>query len=177
MENINEGIKGFLTNDEYMVWKERLENTLLINQYRLKVNRNFTLDQRKNESSICGSLCLNETDLPGEIWKDYPHNRKYTISSYGRVRYENNIVPQKDKDGKVGYLILDDSEYDEKLLTYCIYQLVAYTFFERPQEDGCHIHHISNNGYDNSIGNLIYLTEDQHYQIHDSEKRLKEWES
>lgn len=163
-----ENYKSFLTDGEFAERKDQLQNTWDLHQNRLKANgkldkNNAEIVRRIEQSKQSGSLCLSEKDLPGEVWKPYNSNKikNLEVSSYGRIRHENKIVPQKDSEeqGKtVGYLVLDNAE-----LPKCfVYKMVAETFLEKPSSGAYHVHHITNNGYDNSVGNLIYLTDEQH---------------
>lgn len=159
-----ETYKSFLTESEFAEWKSRLQNILDLNQNRLKENgkldkENAEIARRIEQSKEFGSLCL-ESELNGEIWKSYKIEG-LEVSSYGRVRYNKEIVPQKDSEEKVGYLVLDNAE----LPKIHVYQMVAETFLEKPDSGEYQIHHITNNGYDNSVGNLIYLTKEQHNQL------------
>ena len=154
-----ETYKSFLTESEFAEWKSRLQNILDLNQNRLKENREKEIALRKEQSA---AFCL-EPELNGEIWKSYKIEG-LEVSSYGRVRYNKEIVPQKDSEEKgkeVGYLVLDNAELPKML----VYQMVAETFLEKPDSGEYQIHHITNNGYDNSVGNLIYLTKEQHNQL------------
>lgn len=163
-----ETYKSFLTDSEFAEWKSRLQNILDLHQNRHKANgkldkNNAEIARRIEQSKEFGSLCLSENDLPGEVWKEYKTDKfdGLEVSSYGRVRHNKKIVPQKDSEEKgkeVGYLVLDNAE----LPKCCVYQMVAEAFFGMPPSDGYHVHHITNNGYDNSVGNLIYLTKEQH---------------
>lgn len=166
-----ENYKSFLTDSEFAEWKSRLQNILDLHQNRYKANgkldkNNAEIARRIEQSKKFGSLCLSENDLPGEVWKPYNSNKieGLEVSSYGRVRHENKIVPQKDSDAQgraVGYLVLDNAE----LPKCCVYKMVAEVFLGKQTSDGYHVHHITNNGYDNSVGNLICLTKEQHAQL------------
>lgn len=167
-----ETYKSFLTDSEFAEWKSRLQNILDLHQNRHKANgkldkSNPEIARRIEQSKEFGSLCLSENDLPGEVWKEYKTDKfdGLEVSSYGRVRQNKKIVPQKDSDAQgraVGYLVLDT---EEKLPKCCVYQMVAEAFLGKQSSDGYHVHHITNNGYDNSVGNLIRLTEEQHNQL------------
>lgn len=167
-----ETYKNFLTDSEFAECKSRLQNILDLHQNRYKANgkldkNNAEIARRIEQSKEFGSLCLSEKDLLGEIWTPYKADKfdGLEVSSYGRVRYNKKIVPQKDSEAQgkaVGYLVLDT---DEKLPKCCVYQMVAEAFFGTPPSEGYAVHHITNNGYDNSVGNLIYLTKEQHDQL------------
>ena len=166
-----ENYKSFLTDSEFAEWKSRLQNTLDLHQNRYKANgkldkSNAEIARRIEQSKEFGSLCLSENDLPGEVWKEYKADKfdGLEVSSYGRVRQNKKIVQQKDSEEKgkaVGYLVLDNAE----LPKCCVYKMVAEVFLEKPSSEGYVVHHITNNGYDNSVGNLIYLTKEQHDQL------------
>ena len=115
--------------------------------------------------------------IEGEKWKkiDGGGYTKYSISNLGRVKYCGFIVPQKNKindDGKEmkEYLVLDKEKFkimykdvatdfnlDQSIF---VYSLVAYAFLGKKEGDFLHVHHITNDGYDNSVNNLILLTKD-----------------
>ncbi len=166
-----ETYKSFLTDEEFTQCKSRLQSILDLHQNRYKAvgkldKSNPEIARRIEQSKEFGSLCLSENDLAGEVWKPYKADKidGLEVSSYGRVRHNKKIVPQKDSEEKgkeVGYLILDT---EEKLPKCCVYQMVAETFLKKP-EGNYQVHHITNNGYDNSVGNLIYLTKEQHDQL------------
>lgn len=166
-----ENYKSFLTDGEFAEWKSRLQNILDLHQNHYKVSgkldkNNAEIVRRIEQSKQSGSLCREEKNLDGEVWKPYKSDKikGLEVSSYGRVRHENKIVPQKDSDAQgkaVGYLVLDNAE-----LPKCyVYQMVAEVFLGKQTSDGYHVHHITNNGYDNSVGNLICLTKEQHNQL------------
>ncbi len=167
-----ETYKSFLTDSEFTECKSRLQNILDLHQNRYKAvgkldKSNPEIARRIEQSKEFGSLCLSENDLAGEIWKPYKADKidDVEVSSYGRVRHNKKIVSQKDSEEKgkeVGYLILDT---EEKLPKCCVYQMVAEAFLKTPALEGYVVHHITNNGYDNSVGNLIFLTKEQHVQL------------
>lgn len=166
-----ETYKSFLTDSEFAEWKSRLQNILDLHQNRHKAcgkldKSNAEIARRIAQSKEFGSLCLSEKDLAGEEWKPYKTEKfaGLEVSSYGRVRYNKKIVPQKDSEeqGKaVGYLVLDNAELPKGY----VYKMVAKAFLKKPDSGEYAVHHITNNGYDNSVGNLIYLTKEQHDQL------------
>ena len=116
----------------------------------------------------------------GCCWKGYGDNMKeiwkaiagyeclYEVSNLGRVKYEGKIQAQVDeidvKTGKpkIGYLVLED----KNLRRDYVYSMVAFTFLDKIEGDGYHVHHITNNGYDNSIENLVLLNREEHSYVH-----------
>lgn len=140
-----------------------------------------TKEKRKKESP---SFITESSDLENEKWADYPQElfnnfkseyttRQYKdfknietimVSNYGRVKIDGIIEEQEDQSGKTGYLQL--KKYPGLGM---IYQLVAETWLEKPTENcpDCilDVHHITNNGYDNSPENLIWLNRCDHSRI------------
>lgn len=114
------------------------------------------------------SFNYSEYNLQGEIWKDFPLDKKYSVSNLGRIRYEGKIQAQVDdidvKTGepKIGYLVLED----KNLRRDYVYSMVAFTFLSKIEGDGYHVHHITNNGYDNRVENLVLLNREEHSYVH-----------
>ena len=115
------------------------------------------LDKRR---SISPSFNYDEKDLESEEWKEFPLDSKYTVSNFGRIKYEGKI--QKQKDEKIQYVTLAD----ENLRQDYVYNFVAYTFLGKIEGDGMHVHHITNDGYYNTVDNLILLTQEEHSYVH-----------
>ncbi len=112
--------------------------------------------------------------LPGEQWVQHPTLSTYMCSTLGRVKICVNgvyvVQEQADSPGKEkkGYLILKN--FQTPIL---VYRLIADTFCGRIMGEGRAVHHIDNNGYNNSPDNLIMLTKNQHDLIHREE--MVEW--
>ena len=115
------------------------------------------LDKRR---SISPSFNYDKQDLESEVWKPFPLDTKYTVSNLGRIKYEGKI--QKQKDAKIGYVTLAD----DNLRKDYVYNFVAYTFLDKIEGDGRHVHHITNDGYYNTVDNLILLTQEEHSYVH-----------
>ena len=145
---------------------------------------------------VCLTRCsklIGEDWKPVKIWdKDKHTDTEYNyiqVSNYGRVRVFSDkyfeILPQyeneeKDKDEKLnskdyrdGYLYVNlpkavkvKNEYKS---TTAVYELIAEYWLKK---EGCDkkcfydIHHINNNGYENTPANLIWLKKCQHKQVH-----------
>lgn len=139
-------------NRNYNVWLDGLKQKL--NSYEPLFS---DLDTRR---SVSPSFNYSENDLKGEIWKEFPLDKRFTVSNLGRIKFEGKI--QKQKDEKVGYCTLAD----EKLSTDYIYNFVACTFLGKIKGDGYHVHHITNDGYYNTEDNLILLTQEEHSYVH-----------
>jgi len=111
--------------------------------------------------------------LEGEIFKKHPE-KDVEVSNLGRVKQGDCILEQYDPKNN-GYLFVDIKSI-RKTIPEKVYRLVAETWLERPdtkelskvQKNECYntVHHISNNGYDNRIENLMWVTEWQHAMIH-----------
>ncbi|MDE6067575.1 MAG: HNH endonuclease [Treponemataceae bacterium] len=111
--------------------------------------------------------------LPGEEWRMLPNDEHYFISTMGRVKYNDAIVPQDDTE-RMGYLKLDVEKKLNVDHYVNVYTLVAKAFLGKKEGDGYDVHHIDNNGYDNRPENLILLTRTQHNAVHRDEKLSQE---
>lgn len=128
---------------------------------------------------------LPDDDLPGELWRKCTGEYEgYYASNYGRIRDQNDkILPQFDTDAKynaeqikkmideindrndIGYLVIKGNTP--------VHRLVASAWLKKPKKKyknyikngKYHVHHISNDGYDNTPFNLIYLPEEIHNGI------------
>jgi len=115
-----------------------------------------------------------------EEWKTYMENpsnwraqykeiKKVEVSNWGRVRFKKasgiHIQKQVDKKNN-GYLELDG--YPSFPV---VYKMVAETWLSKDEHQDAtlrewHVHHISNNGYDQRPENLIWLRSSLHKFIH-----------
>ena len=143
-------LKTYKTN--YYAWLDELKNKL--DNYLPLFN---DLDVRR---SISPSFNYSEYNLKGEIWKEFPIDKDYTVSNLGRIKYQGKIQEQKDE--KIGYVTLAD----ENLRKDYVYNFVAYTFHGKIIGDGYHVHHITNDGYYNTVENLVLLTKEEHSYVH-----------
>lgn len=166
-ESVNFIGKNTLTDEEFLEYYEQLwEKTPHKDNWPSKEE----IAERKQE----GAKRYNseEATLPGEEWRELPNCKKYSISTMGRVKYDDKIVPQDDAE-KTGYLKLN---VDKKNVDHSVpvYKLVAKAFLGKKEGDGYEVHHIDNNGYDNRPENLILLTRTQHNAVHCKEKLSQE---
>ena len=126
------------------------------------------IEDKETLRKTYGSRNLDENDLEGEIWKEYPLNPKYLVSNLGRIKFDGKIQAQTDQvdpvTGKIkgGYLVLENKDLRQDY----IYNFVAYTYLGKIEGDGYHVHHITNDGNDNSINNLVLLTAAEHSIVH-----------
>lgn len=119
-------------------------------------------------------------DLKGEDWKEYSKIPKLKISNLGRIQYDDVILNQveefKNDESKthIGYLQLDKEQATEleiwsKIKENYIYQLVANIWLDEPDDfenEIYEVHHIDNDGYNNTVDNLIWVKKCQHGHIH-----------
>jgi hypothetical protein len=106
--------------------------------------------------------------LPNEIFKKHP-DYPVEVSNMGRVKMDNKILlqqPNMEKDyDPYGYLWVDIPKIDD--LERRVYRLVAKTWCERPDQDIYFmVHHITDNGMDNQKENLLWVSCEQHRDIH-----------
>lgn len=153
----------------YYLWLDELK-------HKLKNYEPLYIDLRINSPSFNYS----EHNLQGEIWKkiNQAGYSRYEISNLGRVKYLGRIVPQKNEliDGRehIGYLVLDKLAFQKKYpctpsgfsQKNYVYTLVALAFLGKIEGDGYHVHHITNNGYDNRVENLVLLNREEHSYVH-----------
>ena len=119
-------------------------------------------------------------DLKGEDWKEYSKIPKLKISNLGRIQYDDVILNQveefKNDENKthIGYLQLDKEQATEleiwsKIKENYIYQLVANIWLDEPDDfenEIYEVHHIDNDGCNNTVDNLIWVKKCQHGHIH-----------
>lgn len=146
----------------------------IINEYTLEELANKIIPQqlideaRQNKKEPYIFEVTEIPLLPIEQWVLHPEG-KYLVSNLGRVKFKDEIIPQKNKDGKPGWLILaKDKSSGEIVLNTSkfVYNFVSDTFLVKPLDTATHCHHITNNGYDNRPENLIWLTPEQHSAVH-----------
>jgi hypothetical protein len=127
---------------------------------------------RKPESICINNIPIHKNQnnelLEGEIFKKNDE-KDAEVSNLGRVKHGDYILEQYDPKNN-GYLFVDINNNPER-----VYRLIAETWIERPKLGEFPdlkwfyyntVHHISNNGYDNRIENLMWVTAWQHAMIH-----------
>ena len=126
----------------------------------------------------------NDDNLPGELWRKCTGEYEgYYASNYGRIRDQNGkTLPQFDTDAKYNAEQIKkmiDEQNDRRDIGWlrvdniAVHRLVASAWLKKPkkkyknynEKDEYHVHHISNDGYDNTPFNLIYLPEEIHNGI------------
>lgn len=113
--------------------------------------------------------------IPKQKKSQYSYIKDILVSNLGNVKIQDNrtndvslIEQENDPNYPDGYL---------RLKGYAslghIYRIVARTFILKEREEPKDsmgklypIHHIDNNGYNNSVENLIYVSPEEHAKIH-----------
>lgn len=163
-------VKYYYTNEKYDTFKleefsiEELNKKIIptteINKkYKIitscEISSDLYLDNLKNNYNI---------DPKKEFWRKYSDNEYIEVSNFGRVKFQKRLLGFKDIAPLSGYLKCSPDESNE-----FVYQMVAKTWLLKPKNSctNCmyEVHHISNDGYDNRVENLIYLTKCEHLQI------------
>ena len=159
-----------LTDEQFNeYYKDLFEASPRISDYETEEYKNKVELSRKRFFDF-QQRTMDIDTLPWEIWKEHPNDKTWEISNLGRIKINGIIQEQIDNtDGSKGYLVL------KNYTSYLVYHLVADTFLNRgkPGFEGLFVHHINNDGYNNSEDNLIMLTEKQHKVIH--RKEMEEW--
>ena len=162
-----------------------------IQKYNDGTQQEFDLEELQRKCKVVYPYQDIETaKLEGEQWKPYPYfkdiipqyspndgrGKKYHklenlyVSNKGRVK-----VKYKDKKKEILEQIVDIEGGYLRLPEYPgfgnVYRLVAETWLERPtNKDKNIVHHIDNNGYNNSAENLIWVDKIEHGKIHGLKK-------
>jgi len=87
---------------------------------------------------------------------------EYFISNYGRVKSNEKILDIY-YEGK--YLDIS-MVYIPQNSSYSIHRLIMETFLPFEGMDKFHVHHINNNALDTTINNLMWVSPEDHSQIH-----------
>jgi hypothetical protein len=162
--------------------KEENEIVHIIN-YSINELKQMVLS--KNDAGIIHSLkrhmnkIVYNQNLPGEVFRKYPRNINYAyvnfrpflkskeyenynieVSNYSRIRI-NGLI-EKQVEVKNGYFYIKSNTID-----YPVYRFVAEVWCECPFSDsvGWQVHHISNDGNDNTPENLIWIEGSSHNKI------------
>lgn len=189
----NSKIKSFLklknnnvlNSDEIDKIKSLIIDTQTINKYYFEEysinNKTYTLKQNYQELSY--SFNLDNEVFKEELFRVYYQNEdsnlNIEVSNLGRIRINKRIAEQTEKYNNynkeyknIGYLQLKycEDEYIRKawkvIKENYIYEMVAKMWLGIPDGKNWEVHHITNNGYDNRVENLIWVKKDDHIKIH-----------
>ena len=117
-------------------------------------------------------VALTRGLLDDEQWEKIVFLEGYFVSKFGRIKDKNEkILPLYEQSTSDGYLVFCIENNKE----YLVYNAVAKTFnrveeLETTNYEGYYVHHINNNGHENTPENLIWLTKDQHDIVHGFKK-------
>lgn len=142
-------------NEKYATFDENTESWIL-----------------KKDLNKFPSFCMDEKDLKGELWRHYLNEPNIKVSNLGRIKIDDKIVELVDEHVCEGYLYIKDHPIKKK-----VYRMVAETWLVKDMEgqkdflEPWAVHHISNDGYDNSVQNLIWLKKQLHDEIHNEAKK------
>jgi len=101
------------------------------------------------------------TPIRGEEFHISPISENLSVSNYGRVLFENEIVGLNVN----GTFLHNTWVYIEELGIFGVYRLVKQTFDPIENMEKLQVHHINNNALDNRPENLIWVTENDHRRI------------
>jgi hypothetical protein len=116
-------------------------------------------------------------EIPSEVFRKGmviygkgEHRTDFEIwaSNFGRIRsLKETIIPQKSIGG-----IKDEDDYlmayiDDVQANVPVHRIVASIWLSHiPDTSDLHVHHITNNGFDNRPCNLLWVTPGEHGKIH-----------
>ena len=160
-------------NRENLTQAEYADKLLDLQQTWKKCHNEFTqidkdkinIIKKENSKSI-----LTCETIENEDWKEYNKNRFFTFSNYGRVKFNGLIVPQKEdcwlkldkKAFRQLYPNIDYNGFEE----YQVHSIMAEVFLGKIVGKYLEVHHINDNEYDNSLDNLVLLTNTEHSLVH-----------
>ena len=116
-----------------------------------KKRRDELIEMKLNSEKQCNMSLYCDTE---EIWKDFPSDVRYEISSKGRVRNKSNYRIIKPSVNKNGYLVFV-RYLDGKFSGMYIHQAVAQAFIGC-NNDKLQVSHLDGNNKNNTVENLAY---------------------
>ena len=114
-------------------------------------------------------FCIdNIENLYGEEWKEIENSSgNYFISNLGRIKsykgYNAKLLSLNTTDR--GYKRLN-VDFGTGNANYFVHRLVAEYFLTLPTKPFCEIHHKDFNSLNNKADNLVWLTKEEHKEIH-----------
>ena len=178
-----------MNNDEFLILKKELGKKSYLTDEEFEKYKPVLIECLKSQEKAevrkkcSNSFNMQNEDLPDEEWRQHPGDgwKNYQISNLGRGKHKGEIVPQKDKEGQgTGWLIFDGDNFKNSVETGTyVYRMVAETFKnidnikKLSPNVQYEVHHINNNGYENTPENLIWLTKEQHTYIHKAGREAK----
>ena len=109
-----------------------------------------------------------------EQWKDIKgYEGIYQVSDRGRIKSLRKKKYLKVWSTKQGYryVVLN---IEGKAYTTYIHQLIAQAFIPNPDNKDI-VHHIDRNPENNSLDNLMWVTQQEHFAIHDHSKKVYQY--
>lgn len=116
--------------------------------------------------------------ISGELWAVIPNYSNYLVSNYGRIySFKNKAIKNKKKSFKkkhkrrktIELYLMTRLVDDNGVLSNSIYihRLVAFVFCVNDDtEHKTEVHHIDVNPLNNKADNLVWLTPEEHREIH-----------
>ena len=127
-----------------------------------------TVENQYNLNELKEKVNKSQTKSAGdeEIWQRDPQRtrNRLEVSNLGKIRDFNTKeileIIESPILGK-GWLVL------KRFPSVLVYHLVAEAWLKYPEDGtGWQIHHIDNDGNNNSPENLIFVSSEEHYEIH-----------
>lgn len=155
---------------EYSIKELRLKSQASLENVE-KFYSPFRKTGHYNRMKVEKLVCMTKCPLDGEKWRKHP-KYEVDVSNFGRIRSGNEILDQfeeKVPEGKSphdGYLQVNIK--DSLKGKIFVYELVAEAWLVIDKSRNCiwNVHHLNNNGYDNTPENLIKIPICQHKKIH-----------
>jgi hypothetical protein len=153
-----------LTDEEVLKYKEMLKKPNI----EFPHYKHLVVDNKIVYQYIGENLTNEEFKVNKYFMNNY--NIKVEISNFGRIKINNkNIVPSVgDNIFKHGLNVYINNDWNNK----SIHRLVKETFDPIIDMEKYEVHHLNNNGNDNRLENLIWVSIEDHRRI-DSEFNIE----
>lgn len=117
--------------------------------------------------------------IEGEVWKTIEEYPNYIISNMGRVfskKYRKNLKPYPNKQkNKLHYFRVKLKNKVGVIKDIFVHRVVALAFVENAENKPI-IHHIDHNELNNRADNLLWVTADEHRELHRKESEKNKGE-